>query len=319
MKLSTYVSTGNEDIMKVLIAGGAGFIGSHIAELALSKGYEVVCLDNLSRGHKSNVPKGARLIEADVLSKDIFDILKTEKPDIVCHHAAQINVRTAIENPVYDAEQNILGLLNLMEASRKSGVEKVVFASSGGAIYGEQLYFPADEEHKVQPLSPYGITKLTGEKYLDFYRNIHSMKTVALRYSNVYGPRQDSKGDAGVVAIFATSFIGGQKPVIFGDGEQTRDYVYVKDVARANLLAFDLSVSEGVFNIATGVETSVNELFRLVNEKAGTSIVPSYGDARDGEVSRSSLDASLAGKVLKWTPTVNLNDGLTETVQWFKK
>jgi len=309
----------SEDVVKVLIAGGAGFIGSHIAELALTKGYEVVCLDNLSRGHKSNVPKGAKFVEADVLSKDVFAILEDEKPEIVCHHAAQINVRTAIEDPVYDAQQNILGLLNLMEASRKAGVEKVVFASSGGAIYGEQESFPATEEHRIQPLSPYGITKLTGEKYLDFYRNIHSMKTVALRYSNVYGPRQDSKGDAGVVAIFATSFLAGEKPVIFGDGEQTRDYVYVKDVARANLMAFDSAMSGGVFNIATGVETSVNELFRLVNEKAGTAVVPTYGEARDGEVLRSSLDASLAGKLLNWQPLVMLDAGLIETVQWFKK
>jgi len=304
--------------MKVLITGGAGFIGSHIAELSIENGYEVVCLDNLSRGHRENVPDKARLIVEDILSENIEEIFKTEKPDILCHHAAQINVRTAVDDPVYDARQNILGFLNLLEAARKSGVKKVVFASSGGAIYGEQQSFPATESHVNQPLSPYGITKLTGEKYLDFYRNLYGMNTVALRYSNVYGPRQDCKGDAGVVAIFATSLVADSCPVIFGDGSQTRDYVYVKDVAKANFLAFQPSVKSGVCNIATGVETSVNQLFSTVAQKVGSTLKPKHGAARDGEVSRSCLDAAYAKELLNWDGSVSLDDGLSETVQWFQ-
>ncbi len=305
--------------MKLLITGGAGFIGSHIAHHALAAGHEVLCVDDLSHGKKENVPQGARLIVTDVTKRDFRDLLAREKPDAISHHAAQIDVRKAVEDPIYDANLNILGMLNVLEGAVAAGVKRFVFASSGGAIYGEQDVYPADETHKNAPLSPYGITKLTGEKYLDFYRNIHGIQTVALRYSNVYGPRQDAHGDAGVVAIFCSCLIEGHQAKIFGTGEQTRDYVFVRDVARANLLALSEEVPPGPFNIGTGHETTVNELYATIAKELGSADKAELSPARPGEVERSCLDASLAGRELGWQPEYNLSAGIKETVEWFRE
>ena len=305
--------------MKLLITGGAGFIGSHIAFHALEAGHDVVCVDDLSHGKKENVPNGARLIVEDVTRENFRKTLLAEKPDALSHHAAQIDVRKAVEDPIYDAQLNILGMLNVLEGAVAAKVKKVVFASSGGAIYGEQEVYPADESHKNAPLSPYGITKLTGEKYLDFYRNIHGLDTVALRYSNVYGPRQDAHGDAGVVAIFCSCLIEGRQAKIFGTGEQTRDYVFVEDVARANLLALSDGAKAGPFNIGTGRETSVNELYSAIANALGSQTPADYAPTRPGEVERSSLSAALAEKELGWKPQFVLEDGISKTVNWFKE
>lgn len=305
--------------MKLLITGGAGFIGSHIAFHALKAGHEVVCVDDLSHGKKENVPQGARLIVEDVTKPAFGETLLKEKPEALSHHAAQIDVRKAVEDPIYDAQLNILGMLNVLEGAVAAKVRRVVFASSGGAIYGEQDVYPADETHKNAPLSPYGITKLTGEKYLDFYRNIHGLETVALRYSNVYGPRQDAHGDAGVVAIFCSCLIEGRQAKIFGTGEQTRDYVFVEDVAKANLLALSDSAKPGPFNIGTGRETSVNELYSTIANALDSTDKAELAPARPGEVERSSLLAALAEKELGWKPQYGLEEGIAKTVKWFKE
>jgi len=305
--------------MKLLVTGGAGFIGSHIAAHALEAGWDVVCVDDLSHGRPENVPDGARLVELDVTTPEFRELLLDERPDAVDHHAAQIDVRRAVADPVHDARLNILGMLNVLEGCVAASVGRFVFASSGGAIYGEQDVHPADENHRTAPLSPYGITKLTGEKYLDFYRAMHGLRTTALRYSNVYGPRQDAHGDAGVVAIFCSCCLEDRQAVIFGDGEQTRDYVFVEDVARANLLALAPDAPPGPFNIGTGVETSVNDLYAAIAGATGCPTAARYADARPGEVLRSSLDAALAEHELGWSPRVAVADGIATTVAWFSE
>jgi UDP-glucose 4-epimerase len=304
--------------MKVLITGGAGFIGSHIADRYIELGHEVVIADNLVTGQRENIPSGATFYKIDICDSRLGEIFEKEKPDIVNHHAAQMDVRKSVDDPVYDATVNVLGGLNILQNCVKHDVKKVIFASTGGAIYGEQDYFPADENHPLRPLSPYGITKLTTEKYLYFYQVSYGLKYTILRYANVYGPRQNPHGEAGVVAIFTTKLIKGEKAVINGDGKQTRDYVYVGDVVKANELA--LSGAENkIYNIGTGIETDVNVLFNKIKQALGKDVPDIHGPAKAGEQLRSVLNNSLIQKEQGWRPSVSLDDGFKMTVEFFKK
>ncbi len=304
--------------MKILITGGAGFIGSHITDAAIEAGMEAVVLDNLLTGRKENLNPRARFYLADIRHKDISDIFASEKPDIVCHQAAQVSVRNSVEDPAGDAAINIVGSINVLDNCKKFGAGKIVFASSGGAIYGEQEKFPAPEEHPARPESPYGAAKLSVEQYLYIYRKIFGLKYVALRYSNVYGPRQDPFGEAGVVAIFTARMLSGNTPLINGDGGQTRDYVYVGDVVQANMLAFR-DGAEGSFNVGTGIETDVNRLYDLIREKTGYAGGNEHGPAKAGEQRRSVLDCARIKRELGWKQRCALEDGLKETVEYFRQ
>jgi len=303
--------------MKILVTGGAGFIASHIVDAYVDKGHSVVIIDNLSTGRIENVNPEAKFVKADIQDESIADIFKAEKFDVVNHHAAQMDVRRSVEDPIYDAKINALGMLNILQNCMKHGVKEVIFSSSGGAIYGEQDYFPADENHKTQPYSPYGITKLIGEKYLFFYALTYGLKYTALRYANVYGPRQNPHGEAGVVAIFATRLLRGEQPIINGTGEQTRDFVYVKDVVQANVLALNQSEND-VFNIGTAKETNINQLYGMLNVLAGSSFGEKHGPAKEGEQLRSVVDSRKAEGILNWKPQYDLLLGLKETVEFFR-
>lgn len=307
-----------ENGMKVLITGGAGFIGSHIADRVGEAGHEVVVLDNLSSGKRENIPAGVQLIEADIRSEVAAEAIRNGGFDAVIHQAAQIDVRKSVVDPRFDADVNILGLLNLLEASVAGGVKRFLFASSGGACYGEQDVYPAPESHPSRPVSPYGASKAAGELYLGYYQAEKGLSTCSLRYSNVYGPRQDPHGEAGVVAIFAGRCLANQGCTIFGDGKQTRDYVFVGDVARANLLALTSSYS-GPLNVGTGIETDVVELHRGIATACGSSTAPAFAAPRAGEQKRSCIDPSKAGEVLGWKPEVSLEEGLARTAAFFRK
>ena len=302
--------------MRILLTGGAGFIGSHVAELLLDRGHEVLVVDALSSGKRENVPEGARFSEQDIRSgcKEIFQEFR---PEVLCHQAAHLDVRRSVREPDFDAAVNVLGTIRLLESCLEHGVGKVVFASTGGAIYGEQREFPATEDHPQYPVSPYGVSKLTCERYLYYYHAQHGLPYVALRYSNVFGPRQDPHGEAGVVAIFSGNLAEGRISTINGSGEQTRDYVYVEDVARANVLALEGEVPPGAYNVGTGSETSVNELYRLLLKISGRDLAPEHGPAKPGEQLRSSVDPTLAGRVMGWYPEVDLTSGLKETLRFF--
>ena len=305
--------------MKILITGGAGFIGSHVADLLIENGFDVCIIDNLSSGKLENINTKARFYKCDVRDGEIFKIIEDEKPQIVIHNAAQLSVRNSVEDPANDASINILGGLNLLEACRKLKVEKVIFASSGGVVYGEQQYFPADENHPTKPISPYGVAKLSFEKYLFYYNYTFGLKYTALRYANIYGPRQDPYGEAGVVAIFSSKLLAGGQPVINGDGKQTRDYVYVKDVAAANLAAIQNDFT-GEINIGTGIETDVNNIFNILKKVAGQKELKEvHAPAKEGEQRRSVLSYKRAQEVLGWEPKMELKIGLAETYNWFKE
>ena len=296
--------------MKILVTGGCGFIGSHIVDLLIENGHEVVVLDNLSTGNKENLNEKAKFYEKDI-RMNLSKIFEEEKFDVVIHEAAQINVRSSMENPINDAEINILGSLNLIELSKKFDVKKFIYASSGGAMYGDPEKIPCDEEHKINPLSPYGFSKGAVEWYI-----VNSgLKFCVLRYSNVYGPRQDPKGEAGVISIFIDNMLEGKKCFINGNGEQTRDFVYVEDVAKANLIALE---KEGYFNIGTGEEISVNNLFEGIKKVVGKGEKENRDEIK-GEVSRISLDVSKAERELGWKAEVKIEDGLRRTVEYFKK
>ncbi len=302
--------------MRVLLTGGAGFIGSHVADQLLAHGHEVAIVDDLSNGEKENVPQGAIFYERDIRD-GCTDIFEEFNPDALSHQAAQMDVRRSVREPDFDAEVNVLGTVRLLENCTKHGVRKVIFASTGGAIYGEQQRFPAPEDHSQRPISPYGVSKLAGERYMHYYSVQYGISAVALRYSNVYGPRQDPHGEAGVVAIFCANLAAGRTSTINGTGEQTRDYVYVGDVARANVLALENEVPSGAYNIGTGVETSVNHLYELLQRASGKDIPPEHGPGKRGEQLRSSVDPSRAGRVLGWRPEVDLDAGLSETLRFF--
>ncbi len=303
--------------MKILVSGGAGFIGSHVADALLANDHSVHVLDNLSGGRRENVPEQAVFHELDIREDKVHALFERERYDVLVHHAAQMDVRRSVADPKFDADVNVVGFLNLMEAGKKHGLQKVVFASTGGAIYGEPEYTPQDESHPLRPLSPYGITKLCTERYLYYYDQEYGISHVALRYANVYGPRQNPHGEAGVVAIFTERMLDESQPVIYGDGEQTRDYVFVGDVVHANVRALDYEQS-GTFNVGTSVETNVNELFRAIRLHIDESIDEVHEKGRPGEQRRSVLDYSYSKRELGWSPEVELDDGLAETVDWFR-
>jgi UDP-glucose 4-epimerase len=327
--------------MRILVTGGAGFIGSHVADAYVQAGHEVWVLDDLSRGKKEQVNSQARFIRMDLRSPDLKGLIGEGRFDCINHHAAQIDVRVSVADPARDAMINIIGTLNLLEAARTYGVPQVVFASTGGAIYGEQRHFPADEDHPTAPMSPYGVTKRAAELYHEYYRQVHNLRYVILRYANVYGPRQDPEGEAGVVAIFCGRILQKQRLIVYGDGEQTRDYVYVGDVARANILALRYLTEvlepvdsiwtqraertqrtqklHNVFNIGTGIETSVNALAASLLETANADCPVVHQPARPGEQARSVIDPSLAKRVLGWEPMHSLAEGLAQTLAWFRR
>ena len=303
--------------MKILVTGGAGFIGSNIVDALVENGHDVVVVDNLYMGRLKNLNPKAKFYLLDLQAAEISKLFALEKFDVVYHEAAQMDVRRSVENPVFDASVNVLGTLNILQNAVQTGVKKVIFASTGGAVYGEQDYFPADEEHPTRPVSPYGITKLTVEKYLFFYKLTYGLEHVILRYANVYGPRQNPFGEAGVVAIFIEKMLTGGQPIINGDGKQTRDFVYVGDVVRANLLALEYPGSN-TFNVGTGKETDVNTIFRELNKIIGQNLPEKHGPAKEGEQQRSVIDYSKIKNALGWKPEITLEEGLRKTVDYFK-
>lgn len=304
--------------MRILVTGGAGFIGSNIVDACLQQGHDVTVVDDLSSGKKENLNPNARFFKIDICEEAIGNLFKEGKFDVVSHHAAQIDVRKSVADPVFDARVNILGSLNLLQNCIKYGVKKIIFASTGGAIYGEQEEFPATELHPTNPLSPYGAAKLSVEHYLFFYEQVYGLKHTILRYANVYGPRQDPHGEAGVVAIFTQKLLAGGQPLINGDGMQTRDFVYVGDVVKANMLALFYS-GGGVFNIGTGREITVKKLFKELVNIVDVNVSERYGPQKEGEQKRSVIDFEKAKKVLGWSPQVFLEEGLRHTVNYFKE
>jgi UDP-glucose 4-epimerase len=303
--------------VKVLVTGGAGFIGSHVTDVFLDAGHQVWALDDLSSGRRENLRPEVRLVVADVRSAEAARLVETERFEVMCHLAAQMDVRRSVTDPRFDADVNVAGFLNLLEAARKSGLRKVVFSSTGGAIYGEQDVYPAPETHPTRPVSPYGVSKASGELYLGYYRAQYGLRSTALRYANVYGPRQNPHGEAGVVAIFSERLLRGETCIVNGTGEQTRDFVFGQDVARANLLAATGDV-EGPVNVGTGIETDVNRLYALLAGAAGVERPAQHAPGKAGEQMRSSVDPARAAKVLGWRPTVALEEGLRRTVDWFR-
>lgn len=307
--------------MRVLVTGGAGFIGSHVAEAHLRRGDEVVVLDSLVHGQRENVPGGCEFVQLDIRDPEAARLIRERRFDLVSHHAAQMDVRVSVADPRFDASVNLDGLLNLLEASRAAGVGRFLFVSSGGVVYGEPDVRPTPETAPKLPESPYGVTKLAGEQYLYYYHRVHGLEYAALRYSNVYGPRQDPHGEAGVVAIFSTRLLNGEPITVFGDGDQTRDYVYVGDVVAANLLLSDAelprarSLDDRGFNVGTGRETSVNDLAGILIEASGKVVPVRHAEGRPGELRHSSLDATRL-RSLGWAPATPLEVGLRETYAW---
>jgi UDP-glucose 4-epimerase len=303
--------------LKALVTGGAGFIGSHIVDAYLEAGHDVIVVDDLSSGRRSNLNPEAKFEELDIRSPEAARLVAAEKPDVINNHAAQMNVRHSVEEPRFDAEVNILGVINLLEAARDAGTRRFILAASGGTVYGEPQVFPSDESQPTRPLCPYGISKLAGEQYLYYYSAVFGLPYVALRYANVYGPRQDPHGEAGVVAIFCERLLGDRDVTINGDGEQTRDYVFIADVVRSNLAALDTPYN-GAVNIGSGTETTVIEIFDAIKSIVGGTGTASHGPSKDGEVRRSCLDSRLAGERLGWAPVTPLAEGLGVTVDFFR-
>ena len=303
--------------MKILVTGGAGFIGSNIVDRLIKEGHQVIVVDDLSRGKKEYLNPNAKFYRINIQSKNLEKIFIKEKPDVVDHHSAHINVRESVKDPIFDAQNNILGTINLLENCRRYEVKKFIFASTGGALYGDTEIIPTPEDHPLKPISPYGVSKLADEAYIYYYEKVHNLKATILRYANVYGPRQDPFGEAGVVAIFIQKLLAGEQPVINGDGEQTRDFVFVDDVVEANLLA--LQSEKSVYNVATAKETSVNQLFRKLVAITGVDKSEKHGPAIPGEQRRSCLDYRKIKERLGWEPKTNLDDGLKKTIEWFRE
>jgi len=304
--------------MKILVTGGAGFIGSHIVDRLVQEGYEIAVVDNLSTGKRRQVNRAAKFYRTDIRSGWLERVFRRERPVVVCHHAAQMDVRRSVRDPVFDAETNILGMLNVLRHAIKYGVRRVLFASSGGAVYGEPEKLPVSEDHPVRPASPYGISKAVGDEYLRYFREADGLEFVSLRYANVYGPRQDPHGEAGVVGIFTQKMLLGEQPIINGNGRQTRDFVYVDDVVEANVAALN-TAAHGIYNVGTGRETSVNELFSLLAGLINPAIREVHGPAKKGEQQRIALDASKFHRELDWEPKVSLEDGLARTVEYYRQ
>ena len=299
--------------MKILVTGGAGFIGSNVVDAYVDLGHEVIVADDLSSGKRENVNPKARLIEVDIVSPEMAELIAREKPDVVNHHAAQTSVRHSVENPMDDCRRNILGSLNIIEAARKTGVGKVIYISSGGAVYGEPETLPCPESNPIKADSPYGASKHGPEHYLDIYHRLFGLGYTTLRYGNVYGPRQDPFGEAGVIAIFTAQMLAGQACTINGTGEQERDFVFVGDCVNANVAALEKGNGETI-NIGSGEGSSINRIFELLKDATGYDQDVNYGPAKPGETFRIYLDISHAARVLDWTPRVSLDEGLRTTV-----
>jgi UDP-glucose 4-epimerase len=306
--------------MKILVTGGAGFIGSHTVDALVATGqHQVSIIDNLTAGKRHQVNSAAKFHEIDLRDGDaVRRAVEAETPEIIVHLAAQMDVRRSVADPAFDAQVNVVGFLNLIESARQHGLRRVIFSSTGGAIYGEQEKFPAPEDHPLHPVSPYGVAKMATEAYLYFYKVQYGIDYTALRYGNVYGPRQDPHGEAGVVAIFCGRMLEGKPCTIYGDGKQTRDYVFVGDVVRANLAAASTNVS-GAINVGTGIETNVNDLYHTLGTVADVTKSPEYGPARPGEQSRSVISPARASQLLNWRPQVDLANGLDQTFTYFKE
>jgi UDP-glucose 4-epimerase len=301
--------------MNILITGGAGFIGSHVVDLYLEQGHRVVVVDDLSTGRRQNLNPSVVFYQTDIRSPEMDSIFRLEKPEVVNHHAAQMDVRRSVADPLFDAQVNILGSVNLLECARKHGVKRIVYASTGGAVYGEPAYLPCDESHPIDPICQYGASKHTVEHYLFLYRAIYGLEYTVLRYPNVYGPRQDAHGEAGVVAIFTGQMLADEPVVINGDGEQVRDYVYVGDCARANLQALVRANGSEIFNLGSGAGASVNAIFEHLKQITGYAREAIHGPAKLGETRRIYLEASKAARELAWRPEVGLEEGLRATVE----
>jgi len=303
--------------MRILVTGGAGFIGSHLVDRFIADGHDVVALDDLSSGKREQVNPRARLVVADIRRAEAAAAVMAFAPEVLCHHAAQMDVRKSVAAPSFDADVNLVGLLNLLEAARTAGaLQHVLFASSGGAMYGEQERFPADEAHPVRAESPYGLAKAISEQYLDWYQRFYGIGYTALRYGNVYGPRQNPHGEAGVVAIFCNRILDGKPLTIYGDGGQTRDYVFVDDVVKANALALEHRLRGG-FNVGAGVETDVNKLAHALLSAAPKSVEVRHEAGRPGEQRRSVISPAKLKAACGWSPSVSVDDGLAATFRWF--
>jgi UDP-glucose 4-epimerase len=303
--------------MRTLVTGGAGFIGSHVVDRLISGGHDVAVIDSLVSGQRGNLNNAARFHEVDIRDPRLTDVLRAERPEVVFHLAAQPSVKASTDNPGYDADVNVRGLLNVLEACTEAGVRKIVFASSG-AVYGNPRSLPFDEDHPQEPESPYGITKLMGEHYLSYYALDRNLQYTTLRFANVYGPRQDPWGEAGVVAIFIRRLLARETPVIHWDGEQVRDYIYVDDVAQAVVLAADAGDGRR-YCVGTGVGTSVNQLYRLLCDVLSIDITPARGPRRAGDLRAAFFNIRRARQELDWMPSVDLRDGLTRTGDWFRR
>ena len=305
--------------MKILVSGGAGFIGSHVVDTFLANSYEVVVVDDLSTGRLSNLNPGATFYQVDIRSPEMAEIFEKEEPDIIDHHAAQMDVRRSVDDPLFDADVNVLGSIKLIELARKHQVKRFIYISTGGAVYGEPEYLPCDEAHPVNPICPYGASKHTVEHYLYMYKELYDLDYVVLRYPNVYGPRQDPHGEAGVVAIFTGQMLNGDQVVINGDGKQERDFVNVEDCARANLLALTVENPNTIYNLGYGYGTSINDIYSNLKQATDYKLTAIHGPAKAGETQRIYLDANKARQELDWMPTVGLEDGLGKTVEYFRK
>lgn len=304
--------------MKILVTGGAGFIGSHVVDTFIANGHEVVVVDDLSTGRRSNLNPAATFYQIDIRSDDLSEVFEKEKPQVINHHAAQMDVRRSVVDPLFDADVNVLGSIKLIELSREHGVERFIYISTGGAVYGEPEYLPCDEAHPINPICPYGASKHTVEHYLYMYHELYGLDYVVLRYPNVYGPRQDPHGEAGVVAIFTGLMLKGDQVVINGDGDQERDFVFVGDCARANLLALTTQNSNTIFNLGEGKPTTVNDVYRELKNITEYPLSAVHGPAKVGETRRIYLEAKKAAQELDWQPSVGLGEGLTATVEYFK-
>jgi UDP-glucose 4-epimerase len=303
--------------MKILVTGGAGFIASHVVDAYIKNGHQVVIVDSLITGRKSNLNPKATFYEIDIRSPELEMVFEKEKPEIVNHHAAQMDVRKSVADPKYDADINVVGSLNLLELARKYGVKRVIYSSSGGTVYGEPEYLPCDEKHPIMPICPYGATKYIFEVYLQMYKFMYGMDYTVFRYPNVYGPRQDPRGEAGVVAIFTGQMCKNQPVTINGDGKQQRDYVYVGDVAAANLMAVEKQKDSNIFNLGSSVPTDVNQIFETLQKIIEYPFPASHGPAKLGETRRIYLSAQHILDELGWSPSVSLEEGLRATVEFF--